>query len=121
MEDCKDPDILAVTTTLASAAEARALARSILSRRLAACVQLEEGLTSFYRWNGKECEDAEVRLTIKTLPACADALRKLFREEHPYDVPQFLAVGMRASADYLAWVRGEVNVPATAGGLPDAV
>ena len=121
MEDCKDLDILAVTTTLASRPEAEALARDILARRLAACVQLEEGLTSFYRWQGKACEDAEVRLTIKTLPACAEALQELFREAHPYEVPQFLAMPMRASADYLAWVRGEVNVPATAGGLPDAV
>lgn len=114
MEDCKELDILAVTTTLASRPEAKALARAILSRRLAACVQLEEGLTSFYRWNGKECEDPEVRLTIKTLPACADALRELFRTEHPYEVPQFLATPMRASADYLAWVQAEVQVPTTA-------
>lgn len=121
MEDCKELDILAITTTVASRADAQRLARSILTRRLAACVQMEEGLTSFYRWNGKECEDPEVRLTIKTLPACADALQALFRQEHPYEVPQFLAVPMRASQEYLAWVRGEVNVPATAGGLPDAV
>ena len=121
MEDCKDLDILAVTTTLASRADGERLAHAILERRLAACVQLEEGLTSFYRWQGKACVDSEVRLTIKTLPACADALAELVREEHPYELPQFLAVPMRASADYLAWVRGEVNVPATAGGLPDAV
>ena len=121
MEDCKELDILAVTTTVASRADAQALARAVLERRLAACVQVEEGLTSFYRWQGKECEDAEVRLTLKTLPGCAEALQAFFREHHPYDVPQFLAVPMRASADYCAWVRGEVNLPASAGGLPEAV
>jgi periplasmic divalent cation tolerance protein len=63
-----------------------------LQARLAACVQVEEGLTSFYRWQGRECEDAEVRLTIKTLPACAQALQALFREQHPYELPQFTTV-----------------------------
>lgn len=111
MQDCKDLDILSVTTTVGSRAEADQLGRAILARRLAACVQVEEGLTSLYRWQGKEYEDPEVRLTIKTLPGCEAALQELFREQHPYEVPQFLAVGMRASAGYLEWVRAEVSVP----------
>ena len=121
MEDCKELDILSVTTTVASRAEAAALARAIVARRLAACVQVEEGLTSFYRWQGKECAEPEVRLTIKTLPGCVEALRVLFGEKHPYELPQMLVAPMTASPEYLAWVRGEVSVPAAAGGLPDAV
>lgn len=120
MEDCKDLDILAVTTTVAQRADAERLARAILARRLAACVQVEEGLTSFYRWQGRDCADPELRLTIKTLPACETALRELLREHHPYDLPQFLAVRMRASEAYHAWAAGEVGVPAAAG-EPDPV
>jgi periplasmic divalent cation tolerance protein len=121
MEDCKDLDILAITTTVASRGEADALARALLERRLAACVQVEEGLIAFYRWQGKACEDAEVRLTVKTLPACAGALQEFFREHHPYELPQFLATCMRASAEYHAWVRGEVAIPPVAEGVPDPV
>lgn len=120
MEDCKDLHILTVTTTVGSVADAQALARAIVERRLAACVQLEEGLTSFYHWEGKDCEDAEVRLTIKTVPACEAALQALFDEMHPYEVPQFLAFSMRASAAYAKWVHGEVAVP-IASTEPDAV
>jgi periplasmic divalent cation tolerance protein len=116
MEDCNDRDILAVTTTVGSLADAQALARAILQQRVAACVQLEHGLTSFYRWQGKDCEEAEVRLTIKTLPEREDALQALFRDKHPYDVPQFVAVRMRASEAYAAWVREEVTPSAIAGG-----
>lgn len=108
MQDCKDLDVLVVTTTVGSGADAQALARTILQRRLAACVQVEEGLTSFYRWEGQDHADAEVRLTIKTLPACAQALQALFSAQHPYDVPQFVALTMRASEAYAAWVRAEV-------------
>jgi periplasmic divalent cation tolerance protein len=111
MEDCKEVDILSVTTTVGSADDARRLARELVERRLAACVQVEEGLRSYYHWQGKLCDDPEVRLTIKTLPACESALRAYFTEHHPYDVPQFLAVTLRASEDYAAWARGEVLTP----------
>jgi periplasmic divalent cation tolerance protein len=111
MQDREDLDILAVTTTVGSRADAEKLGRAIVERRLAACVQIEEGLTSLYRWQGKECADPEVRLTIKTLPGCEAALQELFREQHPYEVPQFLVVAMRASAAYGEWVRSEVKVP----------
>ena len=117
MDECKDRDILTVTTTVASAAEARELAKLLLARRLAACVQVEEGLTSFYRWQGRDCADAEVRLTIKTLPQCAGALQGAFAESHPYEVPQFVAWTAQASEAYAAWVRGEVQVPAPKGEL----
>lgn len=108
MQDCKEDDILVVTTTVGSRADAQALARRILRERLAACVQVEEGLTSFYRWEGKDNEDAEVRLTIKTLPACEAALLALFGQAHPYEVPQFVAVAARASPAYRRWVEAEV-------------
>ena len=111
MENSQGRDILSVTTTVGSLADAQALARAILQRRLAACVQVEEGLTSFYRWQGKDCEDAEARLTIKTLPGCEAALLALFAERHPYEVPQFLAVTLRAGEAYYAWARGEVAAP----------
>jgi periplasmic divalent cation tolerance protein len=120
VQDCKDLDILTVTTTVGSLAEAQQLGRAILERRLAACVQIEQGLISLYRWQGKDCEDPEVRLTIKTLPECDRALRALFEQQHPYDVPQFLAVAMRASEGYHAWARAEVSFPAPSG-EPDPV
>jgi periplasmic divalent cation tolerance protein len=111
MENSQGRDILSITTTVGSLADAQKLARALMQRRLAACVQVEEGLTSFYRWKGSECEESEVRLTIKTLPGCAAALQALFRELHPYEVPQFLAVRMEAGEAYHDWVRGEVSLP----------
>lgn len=112
MEDCKDLDILTVTTTVGSAADAERLAREIASCRLAACVQVEAGLQSFYHWQGRLCEEPEVRLVIKTLPACEHALQQLFAQHHPYEVPQFLSVTMRASEAYARWARAEVRLPA---------
>ncbi|MGV3570078.1 MAG: divalent-cation tolerance protein CutA [Ramlibacter sp.] len=107
MEARADLEIVAVTTTVGSVAEAQALARAILERRLAACVQVEPGLQSFYRWEGRTCEDPEVRLSIKTTPAALSALQALFAERHPYQLPQFAATVMQASPAYAQWVRDE--------------
>jgi periplasmic divalent cation tolerance protein len=108
MQQCIEGDILTVTTTVGSMPAAQALAREILSARLAACVQLEPGLTSLYRWKGELCEEPEVRLVIKTLPARGPALQALFSQHHPYELPQFTAVTMQSSQAYFDWVRAEV-------------
>lgn len=110
--------VVSVTTTVASEADAQALARAILDRRLAACVQLETGVRSFYRWQGKDCDDAEVRLAIKTVPEAVPALQALFDELHPYDLPQFLGAPMAASPAYAQWVREAVSPPAAPAASP---
>ena len=109
MEDCKETDILIVTTTVGSAADAQRLARELVERRLAACVQVDAGVTSFYRWEGKLCEDAEWRLVIKTQARHEAALQAFFAEHHPYEVPQFVAWPAAASAAYGEWVRAEAS------------
>jgi periplasmic divalent cation tolerance protein len=108
MEVSLDRDILAVTTTVGKLEDAQALARGLVERRLAACVQVDPGMLSFYRWEGQPCEGAEVRVTIKTLPRQRAALEAFFAEHHPYDVPQFLAVTMQGSAAYAEWARQEL-------------
>ncbi|HWP12531.1 MAG TPA: divalent-cation tolerance protein CutA [Ramlibacter sp.] len=111
MQDIEGLEILSVTTTVGSRADATALAREILAQRLAACVQIDEGVTSLYRWQGELREESEVRLVIKSLPGCAAALQALFAKHHPYEVPQFLAEPMRASPDYASWARAETQMP----------
>lgn len=111
MDDRRDSDIFAVTTAVASLEQARELARAIIERRLAACVQLDEAVESFYPWQGRLCQEREVRLTIKTVPERLLPLQALFKERHPYEVPQFLAWPVQASGAYVAWVRQELSVP----------
>jgi periplasmic divalent cation tolerance protein len=111
MEDGSGHDILVVTTTVATAEDGRRLAQALIEQRLAACVQLDLGITSLYRWEGRACEDAEVRLVIKTLPQHEPALQAWLLEQHPYQLPQYLAVRASASAAYAQWVRAQVAAP----------
>jgi periplasmic divalent cation tolerance protein len=101
--------ILSVTTTVASMEDARRLARGLVETGLAACVQIETIEASVYRWDGRLCEDPEVRLTIKTLPSAREAMQAFFDANHPYDVPQFTAVVAECSRAYADWVRSEVT------------
>jgi periplasmic divalent cation tolerance protein len=111
MKDDKPPRVLSVVTTVGAMEDARRLADLLLQQRLAACVQVEPGLQSHYVWQGKRCEEAEVRLTIKTLPRLAGRVQALFAGNHPYQLPQFLCTEMEASAAYAAWVSEAVAAP----------
>lgn len=105
MEDAKIHCVLSLVTTVGSLPDAQRLARTILEQRLAACVQIDQGVVSHYVWQGRHCEEPELRLTIKTLPGHAPALQALFDEQHPYQLPQFLTTVMDASEAYAGWVR----------------
>lgn len=109
MPDRLELEILVVTTTVGSQADAARLARELIACRLAACVQVDAGVRSYYRWQGHDCEEAEWRLTLKTVPGLADAVTAFLREHHPYELPQIVMLPARASAAYAGWVRAEVG------------
>jgi len=97
-----------VTTTVASAADARRLAQAVVQARLAACVQVQ-AITSHYHWQGALQEAAEWRLACKTLPHATSALLALLQSLHPYALPQLVVQPLQATPAYVRWVEGEVT------------
>lgn len=100
-------DVLVMLCTAPSLAVAEALARSAVDARLAACVNLIDGVRSIYRWEGAVCNEPEVQLLFKTTRERAEALRELIAREHPYEVPELLALPVDAAlsgASYLRFV-----------------
>jgi periplasmic divalent cation tolerance protein len=94
-----------VLTTVATRDDATRLARALVERRLAACVNVLPA-TSLYRWEGEVREEGEHVLVIKTRRALVDDIREAFEEAHPYEVPELLALEVEdGSADYLNWLR----------------
>lgn len=86
---------------------ARAFARGLVERRLAACVQLAP-LEALYRWQGRVERARELRLEIKTTAARLAALERHVQATHPYDVPEFVVLDpLRVGARYLAWLAAE--------------
>jgi periplasmic divalent cation tolerance protein len=100
---------LVVLTTLANEAQARALVTALLADRLIACGTLVPGARSLYRWDGKVTEEAEVVVLLKTEGSKWDALCSAVRRQHPYQVPELLAVPVERGLErYLAWLTQEV-------------
>lgn len=100
-------EIHAVTTTVATEAEARRLAQAVLQARLAACVQVEP-ITAYFRWQGALQEDRELRLTCKTALRAVQPLLALLRTQHPYALPQLTVQTLQGSAEYAGWVDAQV-------------
>jgi len=98
------PHVL-VLTTLPADADAAVFARTLVSERLAACVNLLAPMESVYRWEGDVQRDAERQLIMKTTRARVDALWQRVRELHPYEVPEFLVLPIADGSDaYLRWL-----------------
>ena len=102
-------DVVLVLTTH-PAAGAEDLARTLVERRLAACVQLLPGARSVYRWQGAIETAEEVRLEIKTGSESLQALREALVELHPYDVPEMVVLPVSGGLPaYLDWVRASAT------------
>jgi periplasmic divalent cation tolerance protein len=105
-------DARIVLVTAPDATVARDLAHGLVERRLAACVNLLPQVTSIYRWQGAVEEASEVLLVIKTNAARVDAIERWLADEHPYDVPECIAlVPAQVEAKYLAWLMSESSAP----------
>ncbi|HYA03745.1 MAG TPA: divalent-cation tolerance protein CutA [Syntrophobacteria bacterium] len=72
-------------------------------------VNIIQGLTSIYRWEGKSRQDAEVLLVIKTRRIRLLALIRRVKALHPYSIPEVIALQVAGgSASYLAWVNDSI-------------
>jgi periplasmic divalent cation tolerance protein len=96
---------LEVHVTAPNRDQASHLARTLVDERLAACVNIVDGVVSVYRWEGKICDDAEVLCLVKTRPELLADLIDRIGALHPYDVPEILAFEVYdGSPAYLAWL-----------------
>ena len=100
-----------VLNTVPNIRKARTLAGLLVSRRLAACVQILPGLESHYCWRGKKETSKEVLLLIKTKASIYKKLEKTLLKNHPYEVPEIICLPIvKGSKSYLEWISGEVAV-----------
>jgi periplasmic divalent cation tolerance protein len=105
-------EALQVITTTAEKKHAETLARAVLDKRLAACVQISGPIESHYWWNSRIETATEWTLTIKTRRDLYKALEKLLLELHPYDQPEIIAtLVVEISPGYLKWLTEQVTPP----------
>jgi len=103
-------DARIVITTAGAREEAEQIARTLIDKRIAACVNIVPGLTSVYRWKGETESAAELLLLIKTTAESLDELEAELRRVHSYEVHELLVFTPEAAGKpYLDWLRHETN------------
>src|SRR4051812_13400515 len=103
-------DFAIVLTTMPDDPRADELARTLVSERLAACVNVHGPMSSTYRWKETVQLEAERQLVIKTTRDRLPLLERRLRELHPYELPELIVVPVvGGSEEYLRWVRAETR------------
>ena len=101
---------LLALSTVATEADAERIARSLVEKGLAACVNVVPGLVSLYRWQGKIERDQEMLLLIKTTGERLEDLKAALLAEHPYELPELVALPIAAGHEpYLEWLASSVR------------
>ncbi|HWY22726.1 MAG TPA: divalent-cation tolerance protein CutA [Candidatus Acidoferrum sp.] len=99
-----------VFTTAGSEEEAQKIARQLVERGLAACVNIIPRVESIYRWQGNVESAREWLLIVKTTTERFPAVRDSIRELHSYDLPECIAVSVEdGSLSYLKWLEESVR------------
>jgi periplasmic divalent cation tolerance protein len=94
-----------VFTTAPDKRTAQKLAKGLVEKKLAACVNVLEGATSTYRWKGKVETSRECLVTVKTSARLSKKVIAHIEKSHSYDVPEAVAVKVGAgSTKYLDWI-----------------
>jgi periplasmic divalent cation tolerance protein len=101
-------DAILVFTNLPNRDSALRLAEALVAGRYAACVNVLGSCTSVYRWKGEVETAEEVPLLIKTQAALYPSVEQLIREQHPYELPEIVAVSVAHGLPaYLDWMKAE--------------
>lgn len=104
-------EYIQVVTTTEKEEDARRIARSLVERRLAACVQVLGPVTSTYRWQGAIETAREWQCWAKSRRELFEQIDEAIRQIHPYEVPEILALPIVAgSQSYLAWLEAETEL-----------
>ena len=97
-----------VLTTTASTKEAERIGRAVVTKKLAACVNVVPSIVSVFQWQGKVQKSREALLIIKSTKSRYAVLERTIRCMHSYEVPEILALDVkRGYRQYLEWISRE--------------
>jgi periplasmic divalent cation tolerance protein len=97
-----------VYITAKDMAQARAIGISLVTEKLAACVNIFESINSLYFWKGKLCDDREAVLIAKTRDTLLEGLVTRVKELHSYEIPCIVALPIvGGNKTFLDWIGKE--------------
>jgi periplasmic divalent cation tolerance protein len=103
-------EFIVVLTTFPADGDVEAFASTLITERLAACVNVLPGVRSIYTWENKIERADERQLLIKTRTDRVHELETRLKALHRYEIPEFLVVPvLDGSREYLAWLADATN------------
>ncbi|HXX59259.1 MAG TPA: divalent-cation tolerance protein CutA [Dehalococcoidales bacterium] len=101
---------IVVLVTVNSEETAEKITEALLDSHKAACVNIVQDVDSHYWWKGKKESAEESLLIIKTRAELLDDVVKLVKANHPYSVPEIIALPIiGGNEDYLKWIDEETR------------
>ena len=99
-----------ILSTTGSREEAQKIARALVERKLAACVNIVGPIESVYRWQGAVETSEEFLLIIKTTGNACERVRDLIRTLHSYELPECVQLSIEDGLPkYLEWIGESVE------------
>ncbi len=102
-------DTALVFVTFRNRTEAERIAETLLTERLAACVNIMAPCVSLYRWEGRIERAEEVPALLKTRTMMASKLRERLAELHSYELPVIESWNVQATDAAAAWIERETR------------
>lgn len=112
MPDKPLPSLQLVYMTAGSRSEAETIGEKLVTEKLAACVNIIDGMHAIYQWDGQLQKDSEAVMIAKTTEAMVPRLVARVKALHSYDCPCVVTMPIaQGNPAFLEWVAGEVTDP----------
>jgi periplasmic divalent cation tolerance protein len=88
--------------------QAEKIGKTLVEKRLVACVNIIKEIKSFFRWKGEISDEDEVLLMAKSKNDNFKKIEKETKKLHSYSVPEIIALPLvSGSKEYLDWIEKE--------------
>ncbi len=102
------PRFIYITTS--GKEEAEKIGMELVSSRLAACVNIIDGVRSFYWWEGQVQDDQETIIIAKTREDLVGRLVDKVKSMHSYSCPCVISLPiLEGNEDFLNWILKETK------------
>jgi periplasmic divalent cation tolerance protein len=103
-------NILLVLTNVPDTETASLLAETLITQKLAACVNILSPCQSIYIWEGNVERANEIPMLIKTTQLQYDALQAAIIKAHPYELPEIISINVDGGLpQYFQWVTTQLS------------